>query len=163
MKKKRFVTNSGVVLVERDTGELLSAKREVRVEDIDVFLNVYLSSLGRMAKELSGVEMRVLIEAWKHSTFNDYGEIDGNIVHNDAMFKGRVAAECGLDAYSVNNAVSRLAKKGFLIKKFKGCYLLNPEYFWKGSLRDRSRVMLTVTYGGVAGTDNDFTVVDAEI
>ena len=38
------------------------------------------------------------------------------------------------------------AKKGLLIKQCKGQYTLNPEYFFKGTLSNRSSLKYTLCY-----------------
>lgn len=80
---------------------------------------------------------------WKHSTYNKENEVSGNIVHNNASFKQHCREE-GLDLSdaSIDNNISALCKAGLLIKKCRGEYLLNPDYFFKGSLSQRTKMLM---------------------
>ena len=40
--------------------------------------------------------------------------------------------------------VSKLAKKDILIKQCQGTYMLNPLYFFKGKLSDRTHLKLVI-------------------
>jgi hypothetical protein len=101
---------------------------------------VFFSSCPRLM-DLTGNHLKVLICCWKHSSYNPENEERGNILHNGPGFKS-ACRENGLDISNaaIDNAVSALCKKGFLIKKFRGEYLLNPQYFFKGRLSNRSKV-----------------------
>jgi group I intron endonuclease len=77
--------------------------------------------------------------------FSSYS--NGNyFIHNGTGFK-KACRENGLDISnaSIDNAISALCKKGFLIKKFRGEYLLNPVYFFRGKLSNRSKVNINFT------------------
>lgn len=45
-----------------------------------------------------------------------------------------------MSSASIDNVFSKLSKEGFLIKKCRGAYLLNPKYFFKGTLSDRTKI-----------------------
>ena len=81
---------------------------------------------------------------WKYSSYNSTNYAEGNIVHNNPSFKefcrqdGLVTSDANID-----NAISTLCKKGLLIKRCKGEYILDPRYFFKGKLSDRSKIKYT--------------------
>lgn len=126
-------------LLDMHTGEILEY-RKARKVSVDEFMMVYLSSYSEVLK-LTGMQMKVLWCCWRYSTFNDKNCSMGNIVHNDSFFKENCKKD-GLNTSDavINNAFSYLVKQGFLIKKCKGTYLLNPKYFFKGTVSDRSKI-----------------------
>jgi hypothetical protein len=129
----------GWSLVDECTGELLEYKQTKKIT-VDEFIMVFFSSCPELMN-LTGNHLKVLICCWKHSSYNPENEERGNILHNGPGFKS-ACRENGLDISNaaIDNAVSALCKKGFLIKKFRGEYLLNPQYFFKGRLSNRSKV-----------------------
>ncbi len=131
-------------ILDNRTGEILDLNITKKV-DIDEFIMVFFASCPQLMN-LTGNHLKVLICCWKHSTYNPQNEEQGNIVHNGTGFK-KACRENGLDISnaSIDNAISALCKKGFLIKKFRGEYLLNPVYFFRGKLSNRSKVNINFT------------------
>jgi hypothetical protein len=126
-------------VVDNHTGEILDLNFTKKIT-LDEFIMVFFSSCPELMN-LTGNHLKVLICCWKHSSYNPENEERGNILHNGPGFKS-ACRENGLDISNaaIDNAVSALCKKGFLIKKFRGEYLLNPQYFFKGRLSNRSKV-----------------------
>lgn len=141
MAKYITETVKGWSLLDECTGELLEYKQTKKIS-MDEFIMVFFTSYPELMK-LSGVQLKVLMCCWKLSSFNPLNETTGNIVHNNPTFK-EYCREEGLatpDA-SIDNAISQLCKKHLILKKCKGEYLLNPEYFFKGTLSNRSKIDL---------------------
>lgn len=142
----RFVTEKSedYALVDKHTGEItdLNVTRKIT---LDEFIMVFFSSCPALM-QLKGNHLKVLILCWKHSSYNPENEERGNIIHNSPGFK-EACRESGLDVSNavIDNAISALCKKGFLIKKYRGEYLLNPLYFFKGRLSNRSKVNISFT------------------
>lgn len=128
-------------LLDNHTGEILDFNLTKKV-DIDEFILVFFASCPELM-ELKGNHLKVLICCWKYSSYNPQNEEQGNIVHNGTGFK-KACRESGLDIpnASIDNAISALCKKGLLIKKYRGEYLLNPQYFFRGKLSNRSKVKI---------------------
>ena len=84
---------------------------------------------------------------WILSSFNSRSNAEGNVVDNNPAFKENVR-KLGYDLPdgSINNSISKLCKAGALIKRCKGSYMLNPTYFFKGTLTDRSKLQSLLTY-----------------
>lgn len=129
-------------LLDNQTGEILEYK-EIKKVSLDEFIMVFFASCPELMK-LTGVELKVLICCWKRSSFNPVNDEAGNIVYNGPSFKEycKEQGASGSDA-NIDNAISTLSKKGLLLKKNKGEYLLNPEYFFKGTLSNRSKIDLS--------------------
>lgn len=129
-------------LLDNRTGEILEY-RQVKKVSLDEFIMVFFASCPDLLK-LSGVELKVLICCWKLSSFNPVNEETGNVVHNNPSFK-KYCKEQGATSSDANidNAISVLCKKRMLLKKCRGEYMLNPEYFFKGTLSNRSKIDLS--------------------
>lgn len=141
MAKYITETSDAYQLYDNFTGELLEYKQTRKIS-MDEFIMVFFTSCPDLMK-LSGVELKVLICCWKLSSFNPMNETEGNIVHNNQSLKefckeqGATSSDANID-----NAISMLCKKRMLLKKCKGEYMLNPEYFFKGTLSNRSKIDL---------------------
>jgi hypothetical protein len=79
---------------------------------------------------------------WKASTYNNV-ETEGNLVCNNKLLKDYIR-QCGLDTTdgAIDVTIHKLAKENILIKKCKGTYMLNPKYFFKGRLAEKSKLEL---------------------
>lgn len=126
-------------ILDNHTGEILDLNITRKLE-LDEFIMVFFASCPALMN-LTGNHLKVLICCWKHSSYNPQNEEQGNIIHNGPGFKN-ACKEDGLNISnaSIDNAISALCKRGLLVKRFRGEYLLNPQYFFKGKLSNRSRV-----------------------
>lgn len=144
----RYITEKSkdFSVVDNHTGELLEL-RQTRKLSLEEFIMVFFSSYPELFK-LKGLQLKILMCCWKHSTYNKENDTTGNIVHNNASFKQHCREE-GLDLSdaSIDNAVSSLCKTGLLQKKCRGEYLLNPEYFFKGTLSARTKILTQFVVG----------------
>lgn len=139
--KKKYITETSedYALLDKHTGELLEYKA-VRSVDIETFIMVFFSCIPELVK-LRGVPLKVLICCWKLSSFNPVMENTGNIIYTGPAFKEACRREgFSISDANIDNAISTLCKEGFLIRKHRGVYLLNPDYFFKGTLSDRTKV-----------------------
>lgn len=141
MSKYITETSEDYSLVDNHTGELLEYK-QTRKLSLEEFIMVFFSSYPELFK-LKGLQLKILMCCWKHSTYNKDNDISGNIVHNNASFKEHCREEgLGVSDASIDNNISTLCKTGLLVKKCRGEYLLNPEYFFKGSLSQRTKIQM---------------------
>ena len=139
----RYITEKSkdYSVVDNHTGELLEL-RQTRKLSLEEFIMVFFSSYPELFK-LKGLQLKILMCCWKHSTYNKENDITGNIVHNNASFKQHCKDEgLNLSDASIDNNISQLCKAGLLIKKCRGEYVLNPNYFFKGSLSQRTKMMM---------------------
>lgn len=128
-------------LLDNQTGEILDLNITRKIT-LDEFIMVFFASCP-MLMNLTGTLLKVLICCWKFSSYNPNNEEKGNILYNSTGFK-ESCWESGLNISSaaIDNAISALCKKGMLIKRHRGEYLLNPQYFFKGRLSNRSKVQV---------------------
>ena len=139
----KTVTNKEYSLVHNDTGEIVEFKQVKKVKQ-EEFMLLFLAA-AELLNQLDGTSIKILIFCWKYSTFNNNVEKEGNLIYNNVYFKDKLR-ESGL-TYSnntINIYIGRLCKKNLLIKKGGGVYMLNPEYFFKGTLNDRSKLRMTL-------------------
>lgn len=139
----RYITEKSkdYSVVDNHTGELLEL-RQTRKLSLEEFIMVFFSSYPELFK-LKGLQLKILMCCWKHSTYNKENDTTGNIVHNNASFKQHCKDEgLNLSDASIDNNISQLCKAGLLIKKCRGEYVLNPNYFFKGSLSQRTKMMM---------------------
>lgn len=144
----RFITEKSedYSILDNHTGELLEL-RQTRKLSLEEFIMVFFSSYPELFK-LKGLQLKILMCCWKHSSYNKENDSGGNIVHNNASFKSHCREE-GLDVSdaSIDNNISALCKAGLLRKKCRGEYLLNPDYFFKGNLSQRTKIMMQFMVG----------------
>lgn len=139
IRKKERIVNPDYAIVDKHTGEL-SELKQTRVVTLDEFIMIFFAGCPDLL-QLKGLHLKVLICCWKYSSYNPENEAEGNLIHNDSIFKGKCKS-FGLEApnASIDNAISYLSRHGYLIKRCKGAYLLNPKYFFKGRLSDKSKI-----------------------
>ena len=157
----RYITEKSkdYSLVDNHTGELMEL-RQTRKLSLEEFIMVFFSSYPELFK-LRGLQLKILMCCWKHSTYNKENDNSGNIVHNNASFKEHCREEgLQLSDASIDNNISALCKSGLLKKKCKGEYLLNPDYFFKGSLSQRTKILMQFTVN--AEEDNE-KIVESHI
>lgn len=137
----KFITETSqdYSLLDNNTGEILELK-QTRKLSIDEFMMVFFASYPQLFK-LKGMQLKILMCCWRYSSYSKENEIEGNIIHNNASFKEHCREDgVNIPDASIDNAISYLGKQGMLIKKCRGEYLLNPRYFFKGRLSDRSKL-----------------------
>jgi hypothetical protein len=140
----RYITETSkdYSVVDNHTGELLELK-QTRKLSLEEFIMVFFSSYPELFK-LRGLQLKILMCCWKHSTYNKENDLSGNIVHNNTSFKEHCREEgLQLSDASIDNNISALCKAGLLRKKCRGEYLLSPDYFFKGSLSQRTKVLMS--------------------
>lgn len=142
MMKKKYVTEKSkdYSLLDNNTGEILEYN-QVKKVSIEEFIMVFFASYPELMK-LEGQKLKMLMMCWKLSTF---GGKRGNIVINDSSFKEEVRKyEPKMSNSNIDACFSYLTAKGIMRRICKGRYELNSDYFFKGSLSDRSHLQFCV-------------------
>lgn len=138
----KYITqkSNDYAILDKHTGEILDFN-QVKKVSLDEFIMVFFTAYSELFK-LEGQKLKILMLCWRYSTF---GGEEGNIVINDACFKKKVREyEPTISDSNIDSCISFLTKRGLLIRQCKGRYELNPQYFFKGSLSDRSHLKLCV-------------------
>ena len=126
-------------------GELISAEQTIiKKVNVEEFCQVYLQDSEDFSN-LSGSEYKILIQCWLHSVYYKESNLDipGNVVTFNSLLKESIQKVTGLKDGTIRNTFSSLVKKGMLLKPegIKGIYYLNPKYFFKGKLTERTKLI----------------------
>ena len=147
MAKKIFtkITHPELSVVNTSTGEIVSGVAEVKCSSIDEFIMCFMSSIPQVVK-LDGNTIRVLMWCWKFSSFNP-SIPEANVINNDKAFKDSIRREGGdLTDGVIDGAIHKLYTEGMLIRRCKGSYFLNPSYFFRGTLSNRSKLQYQILF-----------------
>lgn len=130
-------------IVVNEHGEVVSAEiTTVKKVSMEQFCQIYLEDNADFYN-LSKSEYSVLAMCWKMSSYYDDSPIPGNKVYCTKDFIDKCMITCQLQLSTVRNALTNLVKKSMLIKDkdYKAVYYLNPKFFFKGKLSDRTKVI----------------------
>lgn len=150
MTKKIYtkINHPELSVVNNETGEIVSGVAEIKTSSIDEFGFLFLKTLEPCVN-LGATQLKVLLCCWMFSTLKEIsGGISGNYFTNNADFKSFVRDTQNLDLSdnAINTSISRLKSCGIILAtEAKGSYILNPKYFWKGKLSERSKLQLYIS------------------
>lgn len=128
----RTINEDGEVLDEKTVSYLVENERD--------FFMTYCKVLG-LLKDMKLGEIKTLAWLVSNSHFNS------NMVVVTGGVKQKIALEMGVSVSTVNNAMGPLVEKKILYrdpnsnKSRDGVYYIHPEYYWKGSLAERKKVL----------------------
>jgi len=137
--------------VDAETGEVVGVdvkKETILVSTKEQFFITYARMVG-MYKELSGVQIKML--SWLIINQTAY---NSNRVTITGEIKKIISREMSISLSAVNNAILPLVKKNILIREGgprSATYIINPEYYWKGDLKERNKSLkfvLEILYEG---------------
>lgn len=122
-------------------GEIISAEitttKKVTAEE---FVQVYLKD-NEQFFDLSKPEYSTLSMLWLKSDYYKEDNYPGNKIVVNKQIKDEIIVKTKLAESTIKNALSSLVKKDIILKddKYKGVYYLNPKYFFKGKVTDRTK------------------------
>jgi len=148
-KKFRTVIDPTKVIVDNETGEVISAVAKRVCDTQEEFIKIYLNSIDDLIS-LDNRMFQVLMVCLREAKFCDDKNQDGNTLYNFKDFKEkcRKLIDNELSDKAINMYVSRLASMQILIRKSRGMFVLNPRYFVKGQMTPKTRLQLVVEYEG---------------
>lgn len=139
VKETIKLSEGGVI----ESAEITTLKK-VKAEE---FCQIYLRNNDDFYN-LSKAESNVLAVCWLHSIYYEDPEFNcpGNKVTFDGQFKQVVKDKTKLSDGTIKNTMKSLVNKRMLIKdqKFRGVYYLNPNYFFKGRISERTKLITKV-------------------
>lgn len=126
-------------------GEIISAEiKTLKNVSVEQFCQIYLQENEEFFT-LSKAESNVLAVCWYTSNYYEDNEfmLPGNKVTLDEQLRDLIKLKTGLAYGTVKNTITSLVKKEMLIKdeKYKSIYYLNPKYFFKGRISDRTKLL----------------------
>jgi DNA-binding GntR family transcriptional regulator len=60
--------------------------------------------------------------------------------------KEEIAKELNLKVVTINKAISILSEKNILLRKARGCYLMNPFFFGRGKWENIKKIRMELEY-----------------
>lgn len=130
--------------IDTDTGEVIDEKSlQYLAENEKEFYITYCKVLG-LFKDMKLGEIKTLAWLVSNSHFNN------NMVVVTSGVKKKISNEMDISIGSVNNSLTPLVKKGILYRdadsseRRDGVYYINPEYYWKGDLKERKKALRIV-------------------
>lgn len=142
VKKKRINQVITTDYVDEKSGALVAQSSEVKsvsVETEPPFIKLYTQDIGRLYG-LTESSNKVLMILAKYMTYKS------NVVVLYGPIKDMMMSELGMNRNTFNKAIDTLYKSGFLIRKARACYVLDPTIFGTGSWADVRSVRLSIEY-----------------
>lgn len=143
----KVVSISKETIIDKITGEVLSDKettvtRRDKGKEPD-FIKIYLDTVlywRNLPKGYSPILMAFL----KRMSYAEKGQyiVTGSVIKND------IAEELGVTPQYIEKAITNLVKGKIFIKKGRGFYTVNPQFFGKGDWKDIEEIRSTVTFNG---------------
>ena len=129
-------------------GEILSAEvKTIKTVSAEQFCQIYLRDNEEFYK-LSKAESNVLAVLWYTSNYYEDKdrELPGNKISLDEELRDTIKIKTNLAAGTIRNTITSLVKKKMLLKdsRYKAVYYLNPEYFFKGKISDRTQIIKNI-------------------
>ncbi|MBR1718074.1 MAG: replication/maintenance protein RepL [Bacilli bacterium] len=123
----------------------MSGITTIHTSCIDEFIMFFFRSIPSLM-QLDGNTLKVLLWCWKYSSISPCNK--SNVFYNNVIFRNALceASNDTLTHSIINKAICTCNKLGIIVKKTKGYYELNPDYFYKGLLTDRAKLLLQVQY-----------------
>lgn len=129
-------------------GEILSAEvKTIKTVSAEQFCQIYLRDNEEFYK-LSKAESNVLAILWYTSNYYEDKDraLPGNKISLDEELRDTIKIKTNLAAGTIRNTITSLVKKKMLLKdsRYKAVYYLNPEYFFKGKISDRTQIIKNI-------------------
>lgn len=129
-------------------GEIISAQiKTIRTVKAEQFCQVYLQDNEEFFK-LSKSESNVLAVLWYTSNYYEDKDISlpGNKISLDEQLRDVIKKKTGLASGTIKNTITSLVIKKMILKdtRYKSVYYLNPEYFFKGKISDRTNIIKNI-------------------
>ena len=129
-------------------GEILSAEvKTIKTVSAEQFCQIYLRDNEEFYK-LSKAESNVLAVLWYTSNYYEDKdrELPGNKISLDEELRDTIKIKTNLAAGTIRNTITSLVKKKMLLKdsRYKAVYYLNPKYFFKGKISDRTQIIKNI-------------------
>lgn len=118
------------------------------------YVKIYLEDIGRL-NGLDPSEQKLINELVFNMGYN-------NVVPSYKPVKETIAKNIGVSLSTVNRCIQTLYKKGVLIRKARGFYIMDPNLFGRGSWKDIKKIRMTIDYD-VDGTKTINTEVSKQL
>lgn len=139
MKKFIKEKREGYVMVDESTGEV-SGVYDTRVVRDEGYCTISMVAIDELIG-LSAGELRVLLGIVRIASFNMVDSDLGNIFISSAVTRGELR-RLGVDMTDsgIRSCIDRLSKRGIILRRSRGMYILNPKIVFKGNRVDIAAV-----------------------
>jgi hypothetical protein len=143
-------SSSYIEKIDLITGEVTcSDLHTLKYSTQDEFIQDYIYLHIMNTIKLTKAEHAILAMCKMHSgpIKKNSPEGMGNPISINGDFKMDIIKSCHLKVETVYKALSKFVKLGLLFrnKEYTGTYYLNPKYFFKGTSKDRTKLILAQT------------------
>lgn len=141
MASSKRVAKETVSTVIGENGEVLKESTEMEYRYIEAepeFVKLYTGDLLKL-KNIPNASNSVLLSIIRRIGYD-------NQVGLFAPIKRQIADELGVSLKKVEQAIQEFAQKDILIRKDRGLYVINPNFFGKGKWTDIKRLRLQIEY-----------------
>jgi hypothetical protein len=135
-KISQQVTNN----IVNENGEILSTETITTkyVEREPDFVKLYISDILKLS-DISKGNNDILLALLKRINYE-------NEVFVMSHVKEEIAKELNLKVVTINKAISILSEKNILLRKARGCYLMNPFFFGRGKWENIKKIRMELEY-----------------
>ena len=137
---KKFKIQEVRTVLNRENGDIIqeSTTKKAIFEAEPPYVKMYLEDISRL-KQLPQSTNSILTELLSAMNYN-------NVVPMYKPIKDMICYKLGLSLHTLNKSIDELYRKGILIRKARGLYLLDPHLFGRGTWNDIKQIRLTVDY-----------------
>lgn len=131
-----------IIKIDKETGVILEESREVhtyQTEKEPKYVKLYTQDIGRLYG-LPPSCNKLLV------TLAHYMIPKSNMVLLYGPVKDTLCHDLHISRDTLNKAIDTLYKQGFLIRKSRACYIMDPEIFGFGSWSDIKKLRLMIEY-----------------
>lgn len=141
MGKELKTRSVNTIVVDENTGEMIqTVNQEVGVfEKEPPYVKLYLEDIGKL-NGLNPTENKLVHELVYNMGYN-------NVVPAYKPVKEIIAKRIGVSYNTLNEAIKSMHRKGVLIRKARGMYIMDPSLFGRGSWSDIKKIRMTIEYG----------------
>jgi hypothetical protein len=125
------ITNDGEIIVQKRL-------ETSNFESEPPYVKLYLQDIGRL-NGLNTSEQKLLNELVFNMGYN-------NVVPGYKPIKEIIAAKIGIAYNTLNECIKDLCKKGILIRKARGFYIMDPNLFGRGTWTDIKKIRMVIEY-----------------
>jgi hypothetical protein len=137
-------------IVDMETGECTDYNVTVYYSSADEFISLYLHTIP-LVKQLTNREKDFLLDLLVAANFNPIASNRGNLIFMNAPDVDSIKKEYG--AGNISSYMKKLVSLDLVQKEKRSVYLLNPLYFYRGKITDRTKVL--IRYENMKKDNND--------
>lgn len=132
MRKLQHIEES----VDVETGEVKTVRKtfSVKSKNTEDFYLTFLSGMNALCNLTRPSDIKVLTVLCTMAEYNT-GKV--KITSADRKF---VSSKLSISNQAISNSLIRLKEAG-LLEGQRGTYIVNPQYFWKGTTDERQRLL----------------------